>query len=118
VKLSTALTTTAIVAVTAFAALPASADQIDRRQYNQSYRIDQGVRSGQLNYREAGRLRHEQDRIREMERFARRDHYVSPWERFRIRMAQNRASRHIYVEKHDYQRRGSWWQRRFWSRYN
>jgi uncharacterized membrane protein YebE (DUF533 family) len=84
----------------------ASADTIDRRQFNQDRRIDQGVRSGALSREEARRLEVEQARIRDMERRAKADGHVDRYERFRINQAQNAASRHIYREKHDAEGRG------------
>jgi uncharacterized membrane protein YebE (DUF533 family) len=86
-------------------------DRIDRRQARQDYRIHQGVRSGEITRREYWRLEREQAHIRHMERAARSDGYVSPYERARIRDAQHSASRHIARESHDEQRR---WYRRFW----
>jgi hypothetical protein len=84
---------------------------IDRRQAIQDYRIHQGVRSGEITRREAYRLEREQAHIRRLERNAKADGYLSPYERDRIRAAQNAASRHIYEESHDGNRR---WFRRWW----
>ena len=85
--------------------------EIDRRQGNQERRINEGVRSGELNRSEYTKLEAEQGRIRDMERRARADGYVSTEERARIRQAQNEASRHIYQEKHDSERSHTrrWW---------
>jgi uncharacterized membrane protein YebE (DUF533 family) len=93
----------------------AQADYIDRRQSNQAYRIEQGVRSGQLSRHETARLKAEQERIAAMERAAKRDGYVSPYERARINDAQNHASRHIYLDKHDGERRWRRWHRWSWG---
>lgn len=84
---------------------------IDRRQDRQDYRIHQGVRSGEITRHEYRRLEREQAHIRHMERNAKADGYVSHYERDRIRAAQNAASRHIYNEAHDGNRR---WYRRWW----
>lgn len=86
-------------------------DGIDRRQSWQQYRIERGVRSGEITSREYWRLQREQAYIRHLERNARADGYLSPYERARIRDAQNAASRHIYNESHDSNQR---WYRRFW----
>lgn len=102
----------ALAALTATAAT-ASADEIDRRQFRQDYRIEQGLRSGDLTRREAAALAAEQARIRDLERRAKADGYVSPYERARLRAAQNEASRHIRQERHDDDNRG-----RFWGRYS
>ena len=84
---------------------------IDRRQARQDYRIHQGVRSGEITRREAYRLEREQAHIRNLERNAKADGYVSHYERDRIRAAQNAANRHIYQESHDRNQR---WYRRWW----
>ena len=87
------------------------ARHIDRRQDRQEFRIHQGVRSGEITRREHWRLEREQAHVRYMERAARSDGYVSPYERARIRAAQDAASRHIAREAHDGQRR---WFARYW----
>jgi uncharacterized membrane protein YebE (DUF533 family) len=84
---------------------------IDQRQRWQEYRIQQGVRSGALTRREYWKLEREQAYIRRMERAAKADGHISPYERARLRNAQNAAGRDIYREKHDGNRR---WFRPFW----
>jgi hypothetical protein len=86
-------------------------DPIDRREHNQERRIERGVHDGSLTRREYYRLEAEQSRIRAMEARARRDGYVSPYERYQLRRAQDEASRHIYEERHD---RDGWGWRRWW----
>jgi hypothetical protein len=103
----------ALAALTAVGATAASADEIDRRQYNQERRIYEGLRSGEINRRERAALEAEQARIRMMEGRARADGRVDPWEAAEIRRAQNEASRRIYHDKHDSERRGHWY-RRWW----
>ena len=78
---------------------------VNGRQYREQHRIREGVRSGELTRREAGRLEAEQARIRVDERFARRDGYISPRERARLDRDLDRASRDIYRQKHDGQDR-------------
>ncbi|MDZ4842472.1 MAG: hypothetical protein SH859_10075 [Hyphomicrobium aestuarii] len=99
------LVATLIMTSAAFAAAPASADVTDSRQARQSYRIEQGIRSGTLTRGEAYRLEAEQDRIRAIERNAKRDGYLDPHERRRLLAEQDRASRNIRAEKHDHQDR-------------
>jgi uncharacterized membrane protein YebE (DUF533 family) len=103
------LTATALIATTTIASADYSSSSstrgIDATQANQERRIQQGVRSGELTRGEYSRLEAEQARIRQMERQAKADGYVSPAERARIREAQNQASKHIYQEKHDSERR-------------
>ncbi len=89
-------------------------DKIDQRQANQQQRIQQGVRSGQLTWRETRHLQAEQARIAEMERRAKADGHVDRREAHRIALAQRAASAHIRQEKHDNQNRRGLWQRRWW----
>ena len=103
------LTATTLIATTTIASADyysSSTRDIDTRQANQERRIQQGVRSGELNRGEYVRLEAEQARIRQMERQAKSDGYVSSAERARISQAQNQASKHIFQEKHDTERRG------------
>ena len=83
---------------------PAATPGIDQRQQMQQKRIDQGVRSGELNRREAERLEHRQQRIQKMENHAKADGTVTAKERARIHHAQDQESRRIYRQKHDRQR--------------
>ena len=83
--------------------------EIDARQAQQERRIQQGVRSGEVSRSEYSRLENEQARIRDLERQAKADGHISRAEAARIREAQNQASRHIYQEKHDGERRRGWW---------
>ena len=78
---------------------------INGRQHREQQRIRQGIRSGELTRFEARRLATEQARIRAFERYARRDGYISPRERARLDRGMDRASRHIYRQKHDRQDR-------------
>lgn len=111
------LTVAVLAAAAVLSSVPAFADSIDRRQYNQESRINQGVRSGQITREEYRRLENEQARIRQMEAAAKRDGHVTRSERARIEHAQDHASRHIYQEKHDRDSRWShWWHRRHWWR--
>ena len=101
-----------IFAVLAAASLPTYAEGgrpgpgVNQRQHNQHERIEQGVRSGELNARETHRLNQEQRQIREEERAYRADGQLDAAERKDLRQDQNQANRHIYKEKHDAQHRG------------
>ena len=110
-KLSALISATLLGATATLAVSPASADEIDRRQYWQQQRIQDGVRSGELNRWEYRRMQEEQARIAAMERRAKADGYVDGYERAQIRQAQNDASRQIYREKHDGESRWSRWYR-------
>lgn len=103
----TLLTATALFAAMTTGAL---ADVIDRRQERQAHAIEQGRRTGELNWMEAARLRAEQNRIAAMERRAKADGHVSRYEAREIDRAQDAARRHIAQESHDSQK--SW--RRRW----
>jgi uncharacterized membrane protein YebE (DUF533 family) len=76
---------------------------IDQRQANQEQRIDQGIASGQLTQREAGRQQ-QQQHIDSMENKAKSDGVVTKKERTRIHAAQDKASKKIYRQKHDRQK--------------
>ena len=95
-----------LLALTATGAL---ADRISDREAAQEARIRQGVRSGELTYREHASLEREQARIRDMERRARADGVVTRQEARAIERAQDAASRHIYQESHDSEK--AWWRR-------
>jgi hypothetical protein len=98
-----------------------SGNGIDRRQWNQERRLEQGLRNGSLTLREYARLKQEQQRIQALESWARRDGVITPHERYQLRRAQHHASRHIYHERHDGEYRGwrrwadyGWGWRRWW----
>jgi hypothetical protein len=80
-----------------------STPRIDQRQENQQQRIDQGVKSGQLNQKEAARLEKGQARVQKMEDKAAADGKVTAKERRKIERAQDKQSRKIAREKHDKQ---------------
>lgn len=81
----------------------ASTPRIDQRQENQQQRIDQGVKSGELNQKEAARLQKGQARVQRMEDKATADGKVTAKERRKIERAQDKQSKKIYREKHDKQ---------------
>ena len=74
-----------------------------QRDENQQKRIEQGLQSGQLNTREAGRLEREQQAVDRMQTQDLKDGKISPKEQRRLKAAQNKASQDIYREKHDAQ---------------
>ena len=102
---STKFVTAAAIAALAFPvyAQTTSTPRIDQRQTNQQQRIDQGVKSGQLNKKEAARLEKGQERIQKMENKAMADGKMSAKERAKIEKAQDRESKRIFREKHDKQ---------------
>ncbi len=96
--------------VTLYFSTAAQADSrdsdVNARQHLQHQRIERGMRSGELTRGEARRLGHEQRAIRAEERRYRADGHFSRAERADLHHDLNRASRHVYNEKHDGQVRG------------
>jgi hypothetical protein len=66
-----------------------------QRDVNQQQRIEQGLKSGSLNTREASKLEADQSRINRMQSNAEKDGKLSPAEKARIQRAQNQESRDI-----------------------
>jgi hypothetical protein len=97
------LTVSAVVFMTGVVFAENETHRIDQRQANQEDRIDQEIASGQLNEREASRLREQQEQVSKMENRAKSDAVMTEKERARIAAAQDRAARHIAREKHDRQ---------------
>jgi len=71
------------------------------RNVEQQRRIEQGLRSGDLNVQEASRLEREESRVNRMESRALRDGTVSDAERTQINRAQDRVSQDINRERQD-----------------
>jgi hypothetical protein len=74
------------------------------RNVEQQRRIDQGLRTGDLNVQEAARLEREESRVNRMESRALRDGTVSDAERAQINRAQDRVSQDIARERQDNER--------------
>jgi len=85
------------------AAIAQNAADVVQRDVNQQNRIEQGLKSGQLTTKEAGKLEREESHIAKMESNAMRDGRMTNAEKRRIERAENNASRDIYREKHDAQ---------------
>ena len=79
--------------------------RVRQRQVNQQQRINEGVRSGELTKREAVRMEALQAKIQHDKKVAKSDGVVTPDERTKLNREQNVASRKIYRQKHDAQRR-------------
>ena len=104
-----AIKTATLALAAALVALPAlaqttSTPRVDQRQANQERRIQEGVKSGQLNEKEAARLQKGQARVQKAEDKAAADGKVTAKERARIEKMQDRESKRIAREKHDKQR--------------
>lgn len=74
---------------------------IDQRQINQERRIEQGVASGSLTAGEAARLEAQQARVETREAVMKADGTLTAVERAKLTNQQNRASRNIYMKKHN-----------------
>ena len=90
-----------LMSSTAFAQTAVQLDQ--QRDVNQQERIEQGLKSGALTTREAGRLEAGQQRIDRMEARDLKDGQLSAGEQLRLDKAQSAASADIYRQKHDAQ---------------
>lgn len=86
-------------------ALAGDAESINKRQASQKARIKKGIESGELNKKEAARMKKGQKRVRKMERRAKKDGEISSAEAARIQKVQNKQSRKIRKQKHDGQKR-------------
>jgi len=79
----------------------AFAGKIGKRQVKQQKRIYQGVRSGELTFRETRALERGQYNVQKCKRKVSQDGKVTPKERNRLRRKQNHENRHIYKMKHN-----------------
>ncbi len=78
---------------------------IRHQQFKEQRRIREGVATGELTRKESVRLQMQQAKIQHDKRFAKADGVVTPKERAILRSEQERASRNIFIEKHDMQHR-------------
>ena len=92
----------AACAIATAASAQNAADTI-QRDVNQQNRIEQGLKSGELTTKEAGKLEREESHIDKMESNALKDGKMTNAEKRRIESAENKASKDIYNEKHDAQ---------------
>ena len=101
-----AFMTGAFVTLTATQPFVARAQVVKERQGNQQDRIDQGVKSGELTKKETMKLEAEQAKIQKNKRrYKKSGGTVTPKEKADIMSDQDKASKHIYKEKHDAQTR-------------
>src|SRR5689334_17920185 len=91
------------VAGTLFAASVYAADPapVIQRDVNQQERIEQGLKSGELNTKEAAKLERGEANIDKMQQKALSDGKMTPAEKARIERAQNAESKAIYDAKHN-----------------
>lgn len=105
-RLTGIIMTGALLALTLAEPILAQAGEIKERQKHQQKRIDEGVKSGELTKKETLELEAEQAKIqRKKRRFRRNDGKLGPKERAKLEQEQDKASEHIYKEKHDAQTR-------------
>jgi hypothetical protein len=83
------------------AALAQTTGSTVQRDDNQQNRIEQGLQSGELSTREAGRLEHQEAAVEKMQSHALKDGSLSDAEKARLRRAQNKVSSDIYRDKHN-----------------
>lgn len=102
------LTTTAFIIAATFSQ-GAYADNnrlnINEKQKNQKQRIVQGVKSGELTFRETARLTKQQVNIQRKKKQFKSDGTFSKRERLNIRKRQYKASKNIYRKKHNDRKR-------------
>jgi hypothetical protein len=84
----------------AFAAGPATSEVV-QRDVNQQQRIEQGLQSGQLSTREAGKLETQEKRIDRVEAHDLKDGKLSPGETAQINHMENRSSAQIYKDRYN-----------------
>jgi hypothetical protein len=84
-----------VVALLSLAATAQTTGTEVQRDLNQQQRIEQGLKSGSLNTREASKLEAGESRIDKMEANAEKNGKLSPAEKARIQRAQNQESREI-----------------------
>lgn len=89
------------LAVAGITAAHAGTPAVDARQSWQAHRIYNGIANGSLSYGEARSLARGQAHVARLERIAKADGYVSPWERARLHVAQNVQSARIWIKKHN-----------------
>ena len=83
-------------AISAFA--QSTADTV-QRDVNQQTRIENGLKDGSLNTKEAGRLEKEQSQVDRLQAKDLKDGKLTPMERAQLRKAQDKASREIHAAK-------------------
>ena len=74
---------------------------VDAREHRQAQRIYNGIKNGDLSFRESGKLIRGQLRVRRLERQFKSDGVVTPLERARLHWELNRQSMRIYAKKHN-----------------
>ncbi len=102
------LTATAFILGVAFsqgAYADTKSPNINYKQKNQKQRILQGVKSGELTFRETARLTKQQVNIQRKKKQFKSDGNFTKRERLKIHKRQNKASKNIYRKKHNDRKR-------------
>ena len=94
-KTATTAIAAAIAGLFSIIAAAQTAGSEVQRDVNQQQRIEQGLKSGSLNTREASNLERGEARVDRMESNAMKDGKLTPAEKARVRRAQNQDSRQI-----------------------
>jgi len=94
-KIATSIAAAAVAGLFSVAASAQTTGSEVQRDVNQQNRIEQGLKSGSLNTKEASQLERGEARIDKMEANAEKDGKLSPAEKARIQRAQNQESRQI-----------------------
>lgn len=85
----------ALLTSAAFAQTPTPAQTTVQRDVNQQQRIENGLQSGKLTTREAGRVERDEAKVDRLQARDMKDGKLTPAERRQLRAAQNKASRDI-----------------------
>lgn len=72
-----------------------------QRDANQQQRIEQGLKSGELTTKEAGKLENQEKRVDKMEARDMKNGTINAREQAKINAAQNHESASIYADKHN-----------------
>lgn len=94
-----------LMGIAANACADVDSPKLDQIQAQQRERIQQGIKSGELNAPEARRMILQQRHLRRHEVRAESDGTLSNAERMRLYRDAANNSRHIYRQKHDAQQR-------------
>ena len=89
------LTLSIVLGLTGLTAFAQSTADTVQRDVNQQTRIENGLKDGSLNTKEAGRLEKEQSQIDRLQSKDLKDGKLTPTERAQLRKAQDKASRDI-----------------------
>ena len=93
------LSATLLIGLGAISAFAQTTADTVQRDVNQQTRIENGLKDGSLNTKEAGRLEKEQSQIDHMQAKDLKDGKLSPAERAQLRKAQDKASRDIQADR-------------------